>query len=319
MISRLPFCSLLLVLSASFWQCTSGSPQTSAEVEKEQLLDSIPSASGMVLQGDTVLLISDDAPFIYYLSLGDFRFTRTPVDELPDTVYRIPKEIKPDFEASVSGKMVGGEYLFSFGSGSQSPERDTLLVVDRANRTEQQKFSLTALYRRLQEATGTPAVQWNLEGAALAGDTLYLFNRGSNGIIALPWKDFTSFATGGGLQFPPLAYDTLNLPALQGKKARFSGACTLDEEHLLFSASVEDTPDWITDGPVLGSYIGVWNYRQKKLVATHLLRDGSGHTYREKVESVEVLKKEPNGDLLLAGVIDNDNGTSKLVHIRFRY
>lgn len=81
---------------------------------------------------------------------------------------------------------------------------------------------------------------------------------------------------------------------------------------MLFCASIKDTPNWYSDGPVLGSYIGVFNHRQRKLRAAVLLTDQDGKALKEKVESVEVLRRDGRETKIVA-VADNDLGDTRLI------
>lgn len=114
---------------------------------------------------------------------------------------------------------------------------------------------------------------------------------------------------------PQVNYRKIKLPFIEQHEARFSGVCTIDENHLLFCASVEDTPDWITDGPVLGSYFGIYSLQDNKLIATYLLKDKQDQIIKEKIESVDILQKTGH-DLIFWATADNDNGTSKLFRIK---
>jgi hypothetical protein len=58
--------------------------------------------------------------------------------------------------------------------------------------------------------------------------------------------------------------------------------------------------------------------KEKRLIATHLLKNKQGKAIKEKIESVDVLQKPDNGDLNFLAIADNDNGTSKLFHLRLR-
>jgi hypothetical protein len=118
-----------------------------------------------------------------------------------------------------------------------------------------------------------------------------------------------------GAPIPAIDFHKANLPQIEGKEARLSGICTLDETHLLFSASVEDTPDWVSDGPILGSFVGIYSLKEKKVLASHLLRNKQGAIVKEKLESIEILHKE-GGTITCIAMADNDNGTSGLFRLK---
>ena len=106
----------------------------------------VPSGSGLAIWKDSLYIVSDDAPFIYRLSLKDFSYEQFPLKGYTNAAYRIPKNIKPDFESAAIGEMGGQQYLFAFGSGSKTPGRDSLLIVNTANLQEQKTMSLSGLY-----------------------------------------------------------------------------------------------------------------------------------------------------------------------------
>ena len=304
----LPLCILLLI------QCRSMDEDNSAIIEEDKILDMVPSGSGLAIWKDSLYIVSDDAPFIYRLSLKDFSYEQFPLKGYTNAAYRIPKNIKPDFESAAIGEMGGQQYLFAFGSGSKTPGRDSLLIVNTANLQEQKTMSLSGLYIGLREKTNTPSAQWNLEGIAITHDTLLLFNRGNNMVVEIEWVEFTRYiATGGDI--PYLRHYTLNLPTHDGHLARVSGACELnDHGDILFCASIEDTPNWYTDGPVIGSYIGIYNRRSKALSWADLLLGDGGQPLKEKVESIEFLKADDEGVRVII-VADNDKGQSRLMKI----
>jgi hypothetical protein len=81
---------------------------------------------------------------------------------------------------------------------------------------------------------------------------------------------------------------------------------------------VEDTPDWTKDGPVLGSYFAVYSLKNDKITSTYLLHDEEGKALIEKIESVDVLQTNSNGDFTFLALGDNDNGSSDLFRIILR-
>jgi hypothetical protein len=126
----------------------------------------------------------------------------------------------------------------------------------------------------------------------------------------------------GKKPFPDVTHTPIKLPSIGKHEARFSGACSLnDNKMLLFCASVEDTPDWTTDGPVLGSFIGLLDLDQKgqqQLKKVEQIKNKDGSPFLEKMESIEVVRKLSNGELICYGITDNDLGGSKLLEIRVR-
>lgn len=289
----------------------------SAVVIKEHTLNSISSGSGFVLYKDSAFIISDDAPYMGRLALRNNRLQRIPITGLSLYEKRIPKPLKPDYEAALTGPLDGKDYLFAFGSGSQSPERDSLLFFPIDNPGDQHKVSLAPFYQKVQQLIYRPDAHWNLEGATKATDSLVLFNRGNNTVMNVSWNQFTSFVMGVASEFPFVSYRRVRLPMLQEHEARFSGACTLNDQYLLVSASVEDTPNWNDDGPVLGSFIALLDRQTYELKSPLQVTNSQGKPYVHKVESLEVLEKEEDGTLMIGALVDDDDGKTKLIRIRY--
>jgi hypothetical protein len=285
-------------------------------VIKEHLLKSISSGSGLVVHKDSAYIISDDAPFIGRLSIKSQRLQRIPINGLALYGARIPRPLKPDFEAALTGPLDGKDYLFAFGSGTQSPERDSLLFFPIGHPEQQRKVSLSPFYERVQELIYHPEAHWNLEGATKAADSLVLFNRGNNTVMNVSWNQFTAFALGVASEFPFVSYRRVRLPMIEDHEARFSGACTLNDRYLLVSASVEDTPNWSEDGPVLGSFIGLLDRHTYLFKTIVQVNTPQGKPYVHKIESVEVLDQKEDGTLIVGALVDDDDGQTRLIRIR---
>ena len=310
---------LICAVAVFFIQCRStenGTP--SAVVVKEHILTRISSGSGLSIVKDSAFIISDDAPFFGKIALKNQNLQLISIKGSGPYASRVPRTFKPDYEASLIGPMDGRDYLFAFGSGSQSPERDSLLFFPIADPGAQQKVSLKPFYRRIQQFIYKPEAHWNLEGATKMNDSLMLFNRGNNTVMNISWNQFTSFVMGVADALPFVSYRRVRMPVLQGYEARFSGACTLNDQYILVSASVEATHDWSVDGPVLGSFIGLIDRNSYQVKAIHQVTAQGGKPYIHKIESLEVLEKEKGGTLLLAGLVDDDDGKTRYIQVRFR-
>jgi len=312
---------LYLLLCAAVLYCLHSCKQDSGwplKIESERLLDSIPSGSGIVLKNDTAYIIGDDATGLYQLNLGNYQQQKIPITGLDYSQYREPREVKHDFESAVLVFWNGHEYLLAFGSGSGDISRDSMLMVSTSDVTDSKIISLKDFYSRLQSLTLSGNKEWNIEGATVQKDQLILFNRANNMIIKFNFNDFISYLFDDNAQFPPIEYLKIKLPFIQNHEARLSGACTLEDTHLLFSASVEDTPDWTKDGPVLGSFIGLYSLPDSAVVASYLLQDDRGVPLKEKIESLDILGNASGKELVLIAIGDNDNGTSNIFRLRLQ-
>jgi hypothetical protein len=309
---------ILSIITAITAGCRDQQPTQMLIIEEEKLLDNIPSASGIVIEKDTAWIVGDDATSIYRLNLTNFEQQKIPLKGFDASQYRLPKPIKHDLECANIISYNHKQYLLAFGSGSLEPYRDSVLLLNIDDTSDQQLISVQPLYKELQRLTATDSTQWNVEGSTLAGDSLIISNRGNNLLISLHADSLMHYLLFAGVPIPAIDFHKANLPQIEGKEARLSGICTLDDERLLFSASVEDTPDWVKDGPILGSFIGVYSLKEKKVLASHLLRNKEGAIAKEKLESIDIVSKQ-GGIITCIAVADNDNGTSGLFRLKLSF
>ncbi|WP_224995685.1 hypothetical protein [Cesiribacter sp. SM1] len=288
-------------------------------VERTILLDSVPSGSGLAVSGDKIYLVGDDSPHLFVLN-QQYQVTNQylMLQEWAGNA-RIPKSGKPDFESMTHATWGQEPSLLVFGSGSKSPERDSLLVLPLNNLHNPKRYSLTRLYDAIYRKEGISRDNLNLEGAVMAGKDLWLFNRGTNSIIIIDWNSLFAYINNPAPPTPlNIEVHQHQLPEIGGKQARFSGACSIPGTSLiLFTASVEDTENWIDDGEVLGSLVGVLSMEQAGSPVTDfwIITDSSGNPLLEKLESIDVLE---SGDdyLEILAVADNDKGSSLMLELR---
>ena len=286
-------------------------------IKHKKILDSIPSGSGMVLKNDTAYIIGDDATGIYQLNIVNYGQHKIPIRGLSPNQYREPKSVKHDFECATFVNWKGKEYLLGLGSGGNS-YRDSMLMLNMSDFDDNKILSIHNFYKRLQLLTNSDSTQWNIEGAtSLAGD-LVILNRGNNLIIKFNLGDFMEYVFDNNTSFPAVDYHQIRLPSINKHEARLSGACTLDGDRLLFSASVEDTPDWTKDGPVLGSFIRIYSLSENKIKASYLLQDNNKNALKEKIESLDIWKHEADGNIIFYAIGDDDAGTTNLFQLKLR-
>lgn len=284
------------------------------------LLKNIPSGSGLAVEGDTVYIVGDDSPFLFALGPGYELKDKTLLLPSFREMDRIPKPLKPDLESLLSDTSGMHPVLYAFGSGSKTVERDSLLQIATGGEITVEHFSLSEFYGVLMKRMKIGIEDFNLEGAALMEGTLYLFNRGNNHIISLRWNDFRAFLkeemepSGLEMEFYPI-----DLPEINGVTAGFSGACPVPGKGaLLFTATVEDTQNWIDDGEILGSFVGslsVDALEKGKPVRTVLVTNEEGAAVLEKLESVDIVSRTPEGHYHALSVADNDDGASTLLEL----
>src|SRR5262245_49732285 len=69
-------------------------------VEEDRLLDSIPSASGIAVEGDSAWIVGDDATRMYRISLTSYQQRSMPLRGFAPGQYREPKPVKHDLESA---------------------------------------------------------------------------------------------------------------------------------------------------------------------------------------------------------------------------
>ena len=292
------------------------------EVKVDRTLETalISSGSGLGAINDTVFIVGDDAEYIARFSVEDSSFRRMRL--YPNApLNRIDRSIKHDLESCVVWPVANNNFLVAFGSGGVSSFRDTLFAIHVNDTAQHFKRSLLSLYHAIKKKCGLEDNELNIEGAALTTDQLYLFNRGKNFLVSFDRSDFKNYLFEPDTTYtPPFKILNVSLPVVDGYPVGFSGACTLNEEELLFTASVEETSDFTKDGEIKGSYIGVLRLANDTAVtvkALHKLRDNSGNYVSDKLESIEIIGKG-KGHIKAFAVADNDNGSSKLFELTIK-
>jgi hypothetical protein len=290
----------------------SSPPVNALKITDSGPLTGIPSASGLEAWNGRYWVIGDDSPWLFAMDSRGRLLEKWPLlsDTVPDI---IPKALKPDLEAICLAILQDGPRLLIFGSGSRSPRRDLLLLVDPHRPDAPERFALSAFYVHLRTMAGLAEGELNLEGAVARGDTLWLLNRGRPLIFRCSLSDlFRHLQDQGAL--PETDVRSFELPALEGLPVTFTGATGHpDGHHLLFCAAVEDSPDAYDDGRVLGSFIGALD----PLAATGSgplwclpVTDQEGQRLAVKVESLALLPVDPGAPGALLMVTDSDGGPS---------
>lgn len=290
-------------------------PAMDVSVMSRQVLRDVKSASGLEVMDKTLYVIGDNSPWLYKINnlyKVEGRQPIAPVEGLEDGV--IPKSNKPDFEAMAIAEKANGKEFFIFGSGSKSPQRDKMITVSLEN-GEVKSYSLEPFYKKLKETAHLTDESLNIEGAIVKDGELFLFNRGENLILKYELEDLEDYLAGNRDTPSPEVF-LIELPEIKGIKAGFSGAALVPgEDKALFTASVEDTEDWIKDGEVLGSFVGMIPLKRLKngLRPDCVRLADNGKPLNIKVESLAVFYPTLHDDLRLLLVTDSDGGDSELL------
>jgi hypothetical protein len=294
-----------------------------AKIIKKIKLPDIPSASGIEVIDNEIYVIGDDSPYLFVLN----KSYKVSKKILLSASYRlvkgkIPKTIKPDLEAVTSFDIGGEKVLLILGSGSQRELRDKAFLVEPSEKDLVHDFSLTHLYdllRSSKEIVGERIL--NIEAAAVIHQDLYLFQRGnisgSNAVIKFPLYEFLDFLKHRKNPVPQFEVFNFDFPRIHGLLPGFSGAASIPKsEDLLFTTSLEDTPDEWYDGNVFEGMIGIINKNRKKF--SYSLIYDKKEPFKGKVESLSVINLESPKKLNALAVTDNDGKVSELLWIEIK-
>lgn len=277
--------------------------------KKSIVLKDIPSGSAIEYINGHLFICGDDSSFLYKVDANGTLLQKIKIYDWEEEG-RIPKPLKPDFEAMAN---IGDEILL-FGSGSLAP-RNILVKVNI--KTEIIKsFSLEKFYEELKHEACLKSADFNIEGAAVFQDQLLLLNRGDNSIFTIALKEFYACIE-KGKELSNVSISKYILPTVDGYVAGFSGAAVIDDK-LIFSASVEKTSDWINDGEILGSFIGLIHLCENSNEVTDCVRVMELEKfYLSKIEGL-CITRERERIIDLKAICDNDNGESTLLEIEIR-
>ncbi|MCX7745335.1 MAG: hypothetical protein N2645_00375 [Clostridia bacterium] len=278
----------------------------------------LPSASGMIYDDGNYYIVGDDSPYLYKMDRNFNIEEKLLLKEYPlDTNGRIPKSVKPDFEAMDSFKWKNENWIMIIGSGSKAVKREVAFLVNEGGAKKLEK-NMAPFYQQLAAAAGFGSEDIvNLEGFCVTKDRFLFVNRCNavaNIIFSVPKKDFLMYVEGKTTAVKDIKTYRLELPQIDGYLAGLSGAEYIeDTDQLVLTASVEVTGDPINDGKILGSFVGVMPLKNLKdnMDASSLfsILEKEGKPFVTKVESVAVSKVSKN---LIKGALasDNDDGTS---------
>ncbi len=227
----------------------------------------LSAASGLVHIGDWLYIVADDE-----LQLGVFprdadasgTLLRMFPGELPDAPAP-RKKVKPDLESLAllppNPHWPYGALIALPSASRPNRQRGALLRLDAqgAPHGAAQAIDLDEFCELLRERF--PAL--NIEGAAIVGSELVLFQRGNkaspnSACLRFDYASFaTALATGLVGAIAPTRIDVLELGTIDGVLLACSDACPLADGRIVFCAVAEDTDDPYRDGVFCGAAIGV--------------------------------------------------------------
>jgi hypothetical protein len=270
----------------------------------------VRAGSGLCWIGARLAVIQDDAAFLALVDPRDGSVEAIPLpaqegvrlwsDALGN------KSFKPDLEACFA---LGEEAMIAFGSGS-TPMRERLLRVSGLGGDARPAWiPAPELYAALRSATDFSGSEMNIEGAALIGGAVRLFNRGNgaprgaltpiDATCDLSLDALLAYLDGAAPPPQPDRITAYALGSLDGGRLSFTDAAVRGDT-LMFCAAAEASPDTYRDGPVIGSVIGFLGERAAWAPVTH----PDGTLFAAKVEGIAA---DPGRVDRLWAVLDRDD------------
>jgi len=260
----------------------------------------IGSASGLLLNGTSLYIVSDNSHLLYEYSLIDKKLEKINIAPQGYTgpLENILKPEKGDYEAITAM----GDEIYIFGSGS-TDKRNTILHIDSQSKKVYSPIDATDLYLSMQEFSEINKDNFNIEAAVNNGSTWYLFNRGNgpkkqNGVFTLEGDiNETSF------QF---IYNDVKLPKINGFQSSFTDAVLIDDK-LYFLAAAEKSNSTYKDGEVAGTLIGRMDTESMEVEFTEII------SLKNKFEGITLYKKtDKTLEFLLSEDTDSDATASDI-------
>lgn len=295
--------------------------QIQLNVLEQKTLRGVPSASGITIINDSIFVIGDNSPFVFHLNKTYKIISNLQVQKLENTDTLFPKSIKPDFEAFEVVSHKNKHTFYIFGSGSKSPHRDVFFTIDNFSKNAIKNYSLESFYNVIKASKELDGKFLNIEGLAIDGDNMFLFNRGKNLVFQYSLKSFMNYVK-TGKNYPQAKIYELKLPKIKGIEAGFSGATAiLNQNKLIFTASIEDTSNPIDDGEVLGSFVGIIDLKDLKNRYSPICSQISmnNENLKIKVESIAISKQTSENTLEIFMVTDSDGGNSDILKAELKY
>lgn len=282
-------------------------------------LENIPGASGMGISNEGIYIAGDNSPYLYILDHRGNQLSKHLI--YPDHDFangEIPKILKPDFEALEVIKGDPYDTILIFGSGSKSPKRDIMVRVVLADNPRVNTYSLVGFYDQLRNLPIMQGHELNIEAVAHYDQRLLLFNRGKNLMLDFNHTEFL-MAIEGNYPVPDPIIHEVQLPSLGGLASGFSGATVIPNSRtLLFTTSIEDTPNAYDDGEVLGSFIGLMDLENPNEIQ-YILLEEQEKAMPLKVESISVQSMINDTSANILMVTDSDGAESLLIKAVIRW
>jgi hypothetical protein len=237
------------------------------------------------------------------------------INLFPADTYRIPKNVKADFEATTIIHINKNPFLLILGSGSMEATRNKGMLMNLKSKAIEQ-IDLTVFYNRLQQS-GFESL--NIEAVTVMDDKLILSNRGNKAApdnrVIVTSTNFWKKQDDADIFIVKIEWDekTENNMALSGLTYSYTN------DWLIFTASTEDTQNAIDDGAIGDSYLGVIENASRKIGRKRLKMNELFNLPKldknfkgQKIESV-CIQSDKEQRLKLHLVADNDLGNSSFL------
>ncbi|HVU03783.1 MAG TPA: hypothetical protein VHE30_18620 [Polyangiaceae bacterium] len=278
----------------------------------------VRAGSGIAWVGSRLAIVSDDSLFVSLVSPDASRVTALALPRGPGGLRlfddgRGNKQEKLDLESCCVFEDDGAPCLLAFGSGStRARERIVRVRFPPEGAPEVRVIDARAFYEALRSRADFSGSELNVEGVALSGEDLRLFQRGNgesrggslpvNATATVSFPELAAFLAGEAN--PPALRDVTpyDLGTLSGTRLTFTDGATAPRGGALYLASAEASPDTYRDGPVAGSVVGVLG--EDGVARQTVLRDGSGAPFPEKAEGLVLVPGDPTAAFV---VVDADD------------
>jgi hypothetical protein len=270
--------------------------------------------------GPRLVVAQDDASFLGVLDPEPGEVCALTLDHVDRGMRQFDaargnKKRKLDLEACCTIQRGGQALVLAFGSGSL-PARERVVVVEPGKRPR--IVDASALYAALRACTTFAGSELNVEGAAVIGDSLRLFQRGNgaprgglrptDATCDLDLEALLAYLDDPALPPPvprsPVEWD---LGSIRGCRLTFTDACA-GRGGVAFLAAAEASPDAVEDGEVVGVALG-WIPEGEGEARWGLVREPDGAPFLGKCEGLAWARGAPvaSGRIRAWAVVDRDD------------
>ncbi len=292
------------------------------EVLEKYAVPQVPSVSGMEIIDGQVWLMGDDTSYLYRLD-GNYQVCETV------SLYRdrrkpgekTPKLLKADLEGMASFVWRGTPYIMVVGSGSLPVVRERGYLLTLNEERQHFRLDLAPLYSFLKEEYHIADL--NIEGITTTEDHIFFVQRGNlagdNYLFQFPIDELIPYVLGHHTNLPKATARLFDLGATGTVPRGFGGLQTLNNTQLLAVVAVENTKSTYLDGQTLGSYLAIIDLTLSTSTIEVVPLEMNGQALLEKAESLAILERVSDRELIVLIASDNDDLPSSLIKARVQF